>query len=163
MDIKHFPQGLGGWNYALICVDHLTIYVISVALKKTDAINVCDAITKYVVLSHGAPEVVISDKDPAINNQLMDREFKNLGIKLKCISPGNHKGLLAERYIQTISNLITSNFMDKGQMWFKFLKSSTFAYNTFPLVGLKLSPYFLLHRSECNKLRDFEYNPISDL
>ena len=88
---------------------------------------------------------MIMDQDSTFMSSLMGYLFKKLGINIKIVGPYNHKSLLAEHDIKSLSNILSKCLTGQGQTWHKFLLLATFAYNIFHTPNLgNYSPYGLV-------------------
>ena len=68
--------------------------------------------------------------------------LNKFNIKIKTLAPYNHQSLQGEHGIKSLSNNLTKNSTNLGQMWPKYLPLAKFAYNTFNTQHLgNLSPY----------------------
>ena len=70
---------------------------------------------------------------------------------------------MAERFIQTISNLICANLKGQGRAWPAYVESATYAYNTHPIIGLGYSPYYLTKFCEPDSMTNLTYEPITNI
>ena len=93
-------------------------------------------------------------------SSLMSYLFKKLDIKIKAVTPYNHKSLQAEHGIKSLSTILTKHLTSLGQMWPKYLPLATFAYNTFNTPNsANFSPYKLVFRRKPKLLLNLETLP----
>ncbi len=144
MDIKSMFPSHESYCHLLVCVCSQTRYVIAVPLRRIDAVSVAEAIIQRVVLVFGVPKKLVFDEGKAFANAVLQNILKTLKIDSTYISPYNHGSLLAERSIQSVSNLLISHLSGNGKNWPAFVAAVTYAYNTFShsLLG-GYSPYEL--------------------
>ena len=93
-------------------------------------------------------------------SSLMNYLFSKFEIKVKTVAPYNHQSLQVEHGIKSLSNILKKHLMEKGQMWYKYLPFTTFAYNTFnsPNLG-NHSLYELVFGRKPKLLLDLETDP----
>ena len=100
------------------------------------------------------------DQDSAFMSSLMNYLFKKFDIKMKMVVQYNHQSLQAEHGIRSLSNILTKNLTDLGQMWSKHLPLATFAYNTFNTPNLgNYSQYELVFGRKPKLLLNLETMP----
>ena len=71
------------------------------------------------------------DQDSAFMSTLMNFLFEKFEIKVTMVAPYNHQSLQVEHGIKSLSNILKTHLVEKGQMLHKYLPFATFAYNTF--------------------------------
>ena len=82
------------------------------------------------------------DQDSAFMSSLMTYLLNKFNIKIKTVAPYNHQSLHAKHGIKSLSNILTKDLANLGQIWPKYLPLATFAYNTFNTPNLgNHSPY----------------------
>ena len=162
LDIKHMINGVNGHNFLLVGCCNMTRYVIATPLRRADAIHIAEAIVD-IALTWGIPKVIYMDLDKGFTNQLTNFIYNALGIKRTIISPFVHQSFLVERHIGTISRFITSNLTGNGKQWPLYVKSSLFAYNTSPIIGVKVSPYELVFGRKAPVLDNLKFSPLGDI
>ena len=83
------------------------------------------------------------DQDSTFMSCLMKYLFKKLDIKIRTVAPYNHQTLhaehgikSAEHGIKSLSNILTKQLTNLGQMWPKYLPLTTIAHNMFNTPNL---------------------------
>jgi transposase InsO family protein len=76
-----FPKIKEGKRYIITFTDHFTKWVEAVAIEKGDAKTVANCFIKNVILRHGAPEQILSDRGKAFIREMMTEIENELEIK----------------------------------------------------------------------------------
>ena len=98
--------------------------------------------------------------DSAFMSLLMTYLLNKFNIKIRTVAPYNHQSPQAEHGIKSLSNILTKNLTNLGQMWLKYLSRATFMYNTFNTPNLgNYSPYKLTFGRKPGPLINLESNP----
>ena len=162
-DVKHMPLSSSGNKFLLVVVCEITRYCYAFPIKKADAQTIAEVLLRKIVLTHGEPDVIITDEGKEFNNQVTDFLWKTVRTKAKTCSPYNHGSLQVERHIQSISNLIMSNLKDTGANWDTFCESATFAINTHVIPRIKYSPYYLVFLRNPPTLTELRFSPLEEV
>ena len=145
MDMKMMAKLQKGHQYILCVIDEMTNYLITAPLYQARSEEVGEALIEHVVSKIGIPYYMMMDQYSAFMSSLMSYLFKKLRITIKTVGPYNHKLLQAEHGIKSLSNILSKQLTDQGQMWHKFLSLATFTYKIFHSPNLENhSPYKLL-------------------
>ena len=100
------------------------------------------------------------DQDSAFMFSLITYLMKKFDIKIRTVAPYNHQSLQAEHGIKSLSNILTKDLTNLGQMWPKHLSLATFAYNMFNTPNLgNYSPYELTFGRKPRPLINLDSNP----
>jgi len=132
IDIKHMPSGLNGFKYILVVLCETTNYIMAIPLRTEQAPEICEALFTQVISVFGSPSHIISDRGPAFTSSLTEYFLSRLGCKQLVISPTNHKSLLAEHGIKSLSNLLLKHLTDLGKEWPNFVKTAQLNHNSYP-------------------------------
>ena len=76
------------------------------------------------------------------------------------ISPGNHGSLKTERYIRTISEMITKVISNTGSNWPFYLNASCYAHNTFVSTATGYSPFEMVYLHKPVDIVDTMFDPF---
>ena len=84
--------------------------------KTNKASEVCKVLLKTFIRYFGSPTHIVTDKDPAFMSSLCKYFFKAFGMELITVIPTNHKSLLAENGIKSLSNIMVKHLtgLDKN-------------------------------------------------
>ena len=119
--------------------------MITVPIYHSTSEETGDALIENVISKYCIPDYIIMDQDSAFMLSLMNYLFKRLAIKIKIVVPYNHPSLQVEHGIKSLSMILTKCLTHFGQMWPKYLPSTTLAYNIFNTPNqANYSPYELI-------------------
>ena len=86
--------------------------------------------------------------------------LSKFNIKFRTVAPYNHQSLQVENDTKSLSNILTKNLTNLGQMWPKYLSLATFAYNTFNTPNLgNYSPYEITFGGKPRPLINLDSSP----
>jgi hypothetical protein len=160
MDIKHMPNSTGEYKYFLLILCEISNFIVVMPLTDQKAPSVCKAIMEGYIRYFGAPSHIMMDEGTNFLANITQYFTDNFGIKLVTISPTNHKSLLAEHGIKSISNIIMKHLEDKGDNWTQFLHTAMLCYNTFTSPNLDgLSPFELAFGRKAKIIPQLEVQP----
>ena len=147
MDIAGpFPLTKDGNRYILVFTDYLTKWVDAKAIKKADAPSIAKEFIIEVVLRHGAPQQLISDRGKNFLSDLMNEIARILEIK-KATTTAYHPRAngQTERFNKTLTVML-SMFVSKHQDdWDEYLPFVVHAYNTSIHSAMGETPFFMTH------------------
>jgi hypothetical protein len=161
-DFKNLPQSTNAYKYCLIVVCQVTRFVIAIPLKDKKAPTVSDALLFHVFLPYAISHTIIMDMDTSFKNQIIACLTDALGIQTHFVLPTGHNSLVAERSIQSISNLLLSLIEYNYNNWPQLIKFAVKAYNISSLAFLDgYTPFYLvfLRNERCPIIKDIQ--PLS--
>ena len=147
------PRSHKGHKYILSIIDEVTKYLITVPIYQARSEEIGEALIDNVITKHCIPEYNVMDQDSAFMSLLMTYLQNKFNIKIRTVVPYNHQSLQAKHGIKSLSDILTKDLTNLGQMWPKYLSLATFIYNTFntpneltfgrkprPLINLDSNP-----------------------
>jgi hypothetical protein len=146
-----FPTSVNGNKMLIVAVDYLTKWVELEALPTGKADVVTQFIVDKIVLRHGAPESIITDRGKCFLAGITQDVWKKLDINHKTTS-GYHPQTngQVERMNHTLAMMISMYITDDQTNWDEQLPFICFAYNTARQESTGFSPFFLLYGREPN-------------
>ncbi|UYV70481.1 K02A2.6-like, partial [Cordylochernes scorpioides] len=147
--LGRFPISHLGNKWIIVCTDYLTRYAITRALPSADAQQVAKFVLEDVVLKHGAPREIITDRGRVFQSKLIS-ELTGLCSSAQRFTTAYHPQMngLTERLNKTLANMM-SMYMDVEQKeWDVILPFITFAYNTAKQDTTGFTPFSLIHGRE---------------
>ncbi len=132
IDLLQLPQSHHGSRYLLVCVDHLTRFVVLTPLKDKTVTVVAHALVTHLFCPFSTPRVVLSDDGAELRNVVVSEICSQFGIK-QTFTAAYHpasNGLVerANRKILGVLRPIVNEFLDSWEDWLQhvaaFLNSS---------------------------------------
>jgi hypothetical protein len=136
-----------GNQYVLVFIDYFTKYVELIAIPNAKAETVARALLERVILLHGAPQYLHSDRGTQYLSKLVSETCKLFNIH-KTQTTSFHPACngQSERMMSNILNSLAKILEDKHDIWDKYIPFIQYSYNTTPsLDSTGYSPYFLNH------------------
>ncbi|GKB26497.1 putative reverse transcriptase domain-containing protein [Tanacetum coccineum] len=105
---------------------------------------------KEVVLRHGVPVLIISDRDSKFTSHFWQSLNKALGTQLD-MSMAYHLRTdgQSERTIQTLEDMLRTCVIDFGKGWDRHLPLVEFSYNNSYHTSIKAAPFEALYAQKC--------------
>ena len=105
---------------------------------------ILEAFQKGYMAYFGLPSHIVCDQDSAFTSTLMEAFTEKLGINMIMVSTTNHKSLLAEHGIKSLSNILVKHLSDLWS-WYNCLPYVMLCYNAYSTPNLdSFSPYELV-------------------
>ncbi|UYV60442.1 K02A2.6-like [Cordylochernes scorpioides] len=147
--LGRFPKSSNGNRWIVVCTDYYSRHVETAALPRGTATEIADFFLKRIVLRHGAPKILISDRGSSFLSKLLTQVLKICNtIHKKTTSYHPQTNGQTERMNRTLTDMILMYIDEKHQNWDEILPFVTFAYNSSVQETTGYSPYFLIHGRE---------------
>ena len=160
MDIKYMPNSKNGYNYILVMLCEISNFIVTAPLFTATSPEICKALQDNLISVFGTPVKLICDQDPAFMSHLTQTMLQSYGTKLITVSPTNHKSLLAEHGIKSLSNIIMKHLTGLGTDWDIYCKPAMLVYNSYASPNLAdISPFELVFGRKANICPEFEFKP----
>ena len=160
MDIKYMPPSNKQYKFLLVILCEVSNFIVTHPMKEISATHVCEILVDHFIAYFSTPVRIICDQDPAFMSSLCQYCFQQYGIKLVTVSPTNHRSLLAEHGIKSLSNLIIKHLSGFGKNWHIFAKPCMIAYNSYSIPNLAgFSPFELVLGRKANIVPMVEVTP----
>jgi len=136
-------------RWIIVVTDYHTKFVETGALSNGTAIEVANFLVLKVILRHGAPMKLISDRGTQFMSNVMKQVLEKCHIEHNPTT-GYHAQTngLTERFNRTLANMLSMYVNQEHKDWDEILPYVTFAYNTSVQETTGYSPFFLLHARE---------------
>ena len=145
IDYVKLDKAKGGYEYALMCVDHFTKFIQIFATKNKSALAAADKIYNDLILKYGFPTKIHHDQGREFDNSLFKRLHQLSGTKQSRTTPYHPQGNgLAERANRTLTDMLKTLSKLEKSNWARQLSKVAFAYNVTVNGTTKYSPYFLM-------------------
>ena len=147
--IGPFPLTSSGNKHAIVAVDYLTKWAICKAVPAASSKEVVDFFVRNVVLQHGAPVVLISDRGKCLTASFAEELFQALQTN-HLVTAAYHPQCngLVERYNHTFAEMLSMYVNSYHNDWDGLIDFVTFAYNTSRQETTGYSPFYLLYGRE---------------
>ena len=141
--LPHSPLGN---NHILVITDYFTKWVEVIPLRTTSALVTAKALMDRVILYHGPPKTVVTDRGPNFTSELFSSLCKALNVKhLRTTAYHPQTNGLTERFNRTMVEMIRK-YLEKGfSRWEDALGPVAFAYRNSVHSSTNETPYFLNH------------------
>ncbi|GJQ89647.1 putative reverse transcriptase domain-containing protein [Tanacetum coccineum] len=123
-------------------------------MKETDLMEkLTRQYLKEVVLRHGVPVSIISDRDGRFTSHFWQSLQEALGTQLD-MSTAYHPQIegQSERTIQTLEDMLRACVIDFGKSWEKHLPLVEFSYKNSYHTSIKAAPFEALYGRKCRSL-----------
>nr|GFB62968.1 putative reverse transcriptase domain-containing protein [Tanacetum cinerariifolium] len=141
--VTKLPKSSQGYDTIWVIVDRLTKSAIFMPIRETDPMDKLARIyLKEVVMRHGIPVSIISDRDPRFASNFWRSLQNTLGTRLD-MSTAYHPETdgQSERTIQTLEDRLRAYATDFGKGWVNHLPLVEFSYNNIYHATIKAAPF----------------------
>jgi hypothetical protein len=144
-----FTTSHTGNKMIIVAVEYLTKWVELAPLPSGKADVVSEFLVKHIVLRHGMPEKLISDRGKCFLAGITQTVLRALGIQHKTTSSYHPQSNgQVERMNHTLATMISMYISEDQKDWDAQLNHICFAYNTSRQDSTGFSPFFLLYGRE---------------
>lgn len=144
--LGRFPVTRNGNKWIIVCTDYLTRFAVTKSLPTAEASEVAKFIVEEVVLKHGAPNEMISDRGRNFLSNLV-KDINQLCQTSHLLTTAYHPQTngLTERFNKTLADMLSMYVDVEQKNWDTILPFVTFAYNSAKQETTGFSPFFLVH------------------
>ena len=151
------------YRYIIVFIDHFTSWVEAVPLRDILARTCAEALILNVILRHGVPRQLLSDRGSQFMSTIAAEVNNLMGIKkLNTTAFHPQTNGKVEKFNNTLLDMISMYVGMKQKDWDQFLPYAIFAYNTSRHQLNQFSPYYLMHGREPNYPTDAMVRTDSD-
>ena len=150
------PSTSRGHNTIVVMVDKFTkLAHFAPTVITVTAAQLAEIVLSRIVLQHGVPKAIISDRDPRFTGHMWKALWKMLGTELN-MSTAYHPESdgQTERMNRTLEEMLRSYVNDKGSDWDRHLVTAELAYNTSVQESTGYSPFRLSYGVEARMPMD---------
>lgn len=141
-----FPRSSNGNRWVIVCVDHLTRYCETAALTSATATEVSIFLLYSVILRHGPPRIIISDRGRQFTVDVVEETLRLCSSSFRHSTPYHPQtNGLVDRTNRTLANMLSMYVDSAHKNWDSILPSVTYAFNTARHETTGYSPFFLLY------------------
>lgn len=140
------PRTPAGNRWVIVCVNHLTRYTETTAVPTASASSVSVFLLNCVILRHGAPRVVISDRGRQFVADVVEELLRLCTSQFRHATPYHPQtNGLVERTNRTLLTMISMYVSSDHRNWDDILPFITYAYNTAQHETTGYSPFYLVY------------------
>lgn len=139
----------------VVATDYLSRYAETKALSRGTAAEVAKFFIENIVLRHGAPSRIITDRGTSFTAQLMQETLelsRTTHRKTTAYHPQTNG--LTERLNKTLADMISMYVDVQQKTWDEILPYVTFAYNTASQETTRFTPFRLVYGREVQTMLD---------
>lgn len=144
--LGRFPVTRNGNKWIIVCTDYLTRFTVTKALPTAEATEIAKFIVEEIILKHGAPREMISDRGRSFLSNLV-KDINQLCQTSHLLTTAYHPQTngLTERFNKTLADMLSMYVDVEQRNWDTILPFVTFAYNSAKQDTTGFSPFFLVH------------------
>ncbi|GFX23637.1 transposon Tf2-8 polyprotein [Trichonephila clavipes] len=153
--LGRFPKSAHGNKWIIVCTDYSTRYAITKALPTAEVAEIAKFLLEEIVLRHGAPRVIITDRGAVFRSRLVSSlvDLCNIDHRFTTAYHPQTNGL-TERFNKTLADMLSMYVDVEQKNWDEILPFVTFAYNTAKQETTGFTPFYLLHGREAETTLD---------
>ncbi|GFX26664.1 transposon Tf2-6 polyprotein [Trichonephila clavipes] len=153
--LGRFPKSAHGNKWIIVCTDYSTRYAITKALPTAEVDEIAKFLLEEIVLRHGAPRVIITDRGAVFRSRLISSlvDLCNIDHRFTTAYHPQTNGL-TERFNKTLADMLSMYVDVEQKNWDEILPFVTFAYNTAKQETTGFTPFYLLHGREAETTLD---------
>ena len=145
IDFIHLDKCKGGFEYALVVIDHFTRFAQVYATRSKKSKAAADKLFNEFILQFGFPERIHHDRGGEFNSELFAELHRLTGIKASNTTTFHPQGDgQVERWNRSLCNMLKALSEQEKKDWKKHLPKLAFAYNSTVNKTTGFSPFFLL-------------------
>ncbi|GFV91076.1 retrovirus-related Pol polyprotein from transposon 412 [Trichonephila clavipes] len=150
--LGRFPKSAHGNKWIIVCTDYSTRYAITKALPTAEVDEIAKFLLEEIVLRHGAPRVIITDRGAVFRSRLVSSlvDLCNIDHRFTTAYHPQTNGL-TERFNKTLADMLSMYVDVEQKNWDEILPFVTFAYNTAKQETTGFTPFYLLHGREAKR------------
>ncbi|GBL61171.1 Transposon Ty3-I Gag-Pol polyprotein, partial [Araneus ventricosus] len=144
--LGRFPLTRNGNRWIIVCTDYLTRFTVIKALPTAEATEIAKFLVEEIILKHGAPREMISDRGRSFLSNLV-KDINQLCQTSHLLTTAYHPQTngLTERFNKTLADMLSMYVDVEQRNWDTILPFVTFAYNSAKQDTTGFSPFFLVH------------------
>ncbi|GBM53839.1 Retrovirus-related Pol polyprotein from transposon 297 [Araneus ventricosus] len=144
--LGRFPITRNGNRWIIVRTDYLTRSTVTKALPTAEATEIAKFLVEEIILKHGAPREMISDRGRSFLSNLV-KDINQLCQTSHLLTTAYHPQTngLTERFNKTLADMLSMYVDVEQRNWDTILPFVTFAYNSAKQDTTGFSPFFLVH------------------
>lgn len=153
--LGRFPKSQSGNKWIIVSTDYLTRYAITKALPTAEAPEIAKFLVEEILLTHGAPRTIITDRGQVFQSKLIAEINKQCNV-IHRMTTAYHPQTngLTEKFNKTLADMLSMYVDVEQKTWDQILPFVTFAYNTSKQDTTGYTPFFLTFGREAETTLD---------
>ena len=144
-----FRRSSEGKTMIIVATDYASRYAITAALPSGKAGPVAKFILEKIILIHGAPRQILSDRGKVFQSELVRELGHIMGVRNQFTTAYHPQcNGLTERLNKTIADMLSVYCNIEQTDWCSYVPFVTFAYNTAIQDSTRLSPFMIIFARE---------------
>ena len=149
------PESTNGNKHVLVMTDAFSKWTEVVALPDQTAETTCRALMDKIILYHGPPKIIVTDRGTNFTSRLFNNLCKELRTKHKTTTAYHPQSNgMTERFNKTVVEMIRKYIGDGYEQWEEVLGPMASAYRNSVHSSTMESPYFLITARDPNMVVD---------
>jgi hypothetical protein len=133
-------------RYILVFTDHFTKWTETFALKRADEKEIAKCFVQGIVLRHGSPEQLLTDRGKAFNGRMIKEIADELQVtKINTSGYRPQTNGLTERFNKTLATMLSMYVSGHQRDWDTLLPYVTFAYRNTQQASTGETPFYLMY------------------
>ncbi|GFV63234.1 retrovirus-related Pol polyprotein from transposon 412 [Trichonephila clavipes] len=129
--LGRFPKSAHGNKWIIVCTDYSTRYAITKALPIAEVAEIAKFLLEEIVLRHGAPRVIITDRGAVFRSRLVSSLVDLCNIDHRFTTAYHPPNKWTDgRFNKTLADMLSMYVDVEQKNWDEILPFVTFAYNT---------------------------------
>lgn len=143
------PITPAGNRWIIVAIDHLTRYAETSPLPSASASDVGSFLLHRIILRHGAPRELLSDRGRVFLSDAVESLLKECRVIHRTTTAYHPQtNGMTERFNRTLGDMLSMYVASDHSNWDRVLTFVTYAHNTAVQTTTGFSPYFLLYGRE---------------
>ena len=144
--LEPFPTSNKGNKYIVVAVDYLTNWAETAALVTSTAQETAQFFVNQILLRHGAPASIISDRGKCFIAELTEKVLEIIGTDHQTTTSYHPQANgLCERLNHTLADMLSMYVNSNHMNWDEILPYITFAYNISKQEYTRYTPFYLIY------------------
>ncbi len=157
------PESNNGNKYVLVMTDAFSKWTEVVALPNQTAETTCRALMEKIILYHGPPKIIVTDRGTNFTSRLFNNLCHELQTRHKTTTAYHPQSNgMTERFNKTVIDMIRKYVKDGFENWEEVLGPMAAAYRNSVHSSTMESPYFLITARDPNMVVDRFLIPESE-
>jgi hypothetical protein len=157
------PVSTNGNKYVLVMTDAFSKWTEVVALPNQTAETTCRALMDKIILYHGPPKIIVTDRGTNFTSRLFNNLCNELQTKHKTTTAYHPQSNgMTERFNKTVIDMVRKYVDDELENWEEVLGPMAAAYRNSVHASTMESPYFLITARDPNMVVDRFLIPESE-